>query len=159
MLYFNDTVEKIKGVGKIAKQRLSKNGIMTVGDLHGLHSDQRLIVEIARRMKGLPVAFIMQFLKNIKDLSHEDALPIVYCNEENPYTAKFGSEKNEWDEPAWIHEKKKLQTFAKTMCIIDLVKHMVIEAKNAMQIHNTKTLTQFTMMLLPESRTSPALNG
>ena len=50
MLYFNDTVEKIKGVGKIAKQRLNKNEIMTVGDLHGLHSNQRLIVEIARRM-------------------------------------------------------------------------------------------------------------
>jgi hypothetical protein len=49
-LYFNDTVDKIEGVGKIAKQRLNKNGIMTVGDLHGLHSNQRLIVEIARRM-------------------------------------------------------------------------------------------------------------
>ncbi len=42
MLYFNDTVDKIVGVGKIAKQWLNKNGIMTVSDLHGLHSDLRL---------------------------------------------------------------------------------------------------------------------
>jgi hypothetical protein len=73
------------GVGKIAKQRLIDNGIMTVGDLHGLHSGQRLIVEIARRTKGLPVTSITLFLENIKDLSHEDASPTVYyCNEENP---------------------------------------------------------------------------
>ncbi len=78
MLYFNDTVNRIVGVGKIAKQWLNKNGIMTVGDLHELHSDQRLIVKIARRTKGLLVTSITQLLENIKDLSHEDAPPIVY---------------------------------------------------------------------------------
>ncbi len=78
MLYFNDIVDKIVGVSKIAKQRLNKNGIMTVSDLHGLHSDQRLIVEIARRTKGLPVTSITWFLENIKDLSHEDTPPIFY---------------------------------------------------------------------------------
>ena len=41
----------------------------------------------------------------------------------------LGRKKNEWDEPAWIHEIKKLTTFAKTVCIINLVKYMVIEAK------------------------------
>jgi hypothetical protein len=79
------------GVGKIARQQLNKNGIMTVSDLHGLNSDQRLIVKIARRMKGLPVTSVTRFLENIKDLSHEDAPPIVYyCNEENPYAANLG---------------------------------------------------------------------
>ncbi len=78
----------------------------------------------------MPVTSITQFLENIKDLSHEDAPPIVsYCDEENPYAAKFGLEENEWGEPAWIDEIKKLQTFVKTMCITDLVKHMVMEAK------------------------------
>ena len=48
MLYLNDSVDKIEGVGKIAKQRLNSNGIYTVGDLHGLHSAERLIVEIAK---------------------------------------------------------------------------------------------------------------
>ncbi len=121
-----------KGASKIAKQMLKENGIVTVRDLHGLHFDQRLIVEIARRTKGLPVASIMWFLENIKNLSHEDAPPIFYyCDEENTYAAKFRPEENEWGELAWIHEIKKLQSFAKTVCIIDLVKHIVMrEAKD-----------------------------
>jgi hypothetical protein len=73
MLYFNDT---IVGVGKIAKHHLKKNGIMTADDLHGLYSDQKLFVEIARRTKRLPVRSITRFLE--KDLSHEDAPLIVY---------------------------------------------------------------------------------
>ena len=102
---------------------------MTVRDLHGLHSSQKLIFKIARRKKGVPVASIMRFLENIKDLSHEDApLIVYYCNKENPYAAKFGLEENKWGEPAWIHEIKSLQIFAKTVCIINLVKHMVMEA-------------------------------
>jgi hypothetical protein len=108
---------------------LNENEIMTVRDLHGLHSSQKLIFKIARRKKGLPVASIMRFLENIKDLSHEDApLIVYYCNKENPYAAKFGLEENKWGEPAWIHEIKSLQIFAKTVCIINLVKHMVMEA-------------------------------
>ncbi len=72
----------------------------------------------------------------------------------------FWQDENEWGEPAWIHEFKKIETFAKTMCITDLVKHMVMEAtKNAMQTHNTKTLTPFTMMRLPKLHTSFAFNG
>ena len=110
MLYLNDSVDKIEGVGKIAKQRLNSNGIYTVGDLHGLHSEERLIVEIAKRTKGLPVASIKWFLDNCKHLSHVDAPTIVYyCDDENLYAAKFGSKKNEWDEPAWIHEIKNRQ--------------------------------------------------
>jgi hypothetical protein len=38
-------------------------------------------------------------------------------------------EENKWGEPAWIDEVKKLQTFAKTRCITNFVKHMVMEAK------------------------------
>jgi hypothetical protein len=88
------------------------------------------MVKIARRMKGLPVASSMRFLENIKDLSHEDALLIVYYrNEENPYAATFRLEENKLCEPAWIDEIKKLQTFAKNVCITNLVKHMVMEAK------------------------------
>jgi hypothetical protein len=104
----NDSVDKIEGVGKIlAKQRLNSNGIYTVGDLHGLHSKERLIVEIAKRIKWLPAASIKRFLNNCKHLSHEDAPPIVYyCNDENPYAAKFGLQENKWGEPAWIHEIK-----------------------------------------------------
>lgn len=94
ILYLNDSVDKIEGVGKIAKQRLNSNGIYTVGDLHGLHSKERLIVEIAKRTKGLPVASIKRFLDNCKHLSHVDAPTIVYYrDDENPYAAKFGSKK------------------------------------------------------------------
>ncbi len=90
----NDSVDKIEGVGKIAKQRLNSNVIYTVGDLHGLQSEERLTVEIAKRTKGLPVASIKRFLDNCKHLSHEDAPPIVYyCDDKNPYAAKFGSKK------------------------------------------------------------------
>ncbi len=92
----NDSVNKIEGAGKIAKQQLNSNGIYTVGDLHGLHSKERLIIEIAKRTKGLLVASIKQFLDNCKHLSHEDAPPLVYyCDDKNPDAAKFGSEENE----------------------------------------------------------------
>ena len=130
MLYFDDPVDKIEGVGVIAKKRLNENQIFTVGDLHGLNSDQELIVEIVKRTKGLTVQAIARFLENSKDLSSEDAPPTVfYCDDENPYAAKFGTEENEWGEPVWIEEIKKSQTFANTICITDMVKHMVMEAK------------------------------
>ena len=98
---------KIERVGAIAKKRLNKNEIFTLGDLHRLNSNQELIVEIVKRTKGLTVQAITRFLENSKDLSGEDAPPTVfYCDDENPYAAKFGSEENEWGEPVWIEEIK-----------------------------------------------------
>ena len=108
MLYFDDPVDKIEGVGAIAKKGLNENDIFTVGDLHGLNANQELIVKIVKRMKGLMVQAITRFLENSKDLLGEDAPPTVfYCDDENPYAAKFGSEKNQWGEPVWIEEIKK----------------------------------------------------
>ena len=94
MLYFDNPVDKIERVGAIAKKCLNTNEIFTVGDLHGLNSNQELIVEIVKRTKGLTVQAITRVLENSKDLLGEDAPPSVFdCNDENPMLQNLGRKK------------------------------------------------------------------
>jgi hypothetical protein len=55
---------------------------------------------------------------------------IYFIDEDNPYTAKFGTEKDEWGQEVWMTNMKKSSAFAGKVCITDLVKHMVIQTKN-----------------------------
>jgi hypothetical protein len=53
VLYFNDSVGRIEGVGKVTKRLLNENGICNVGDLIGL--DKKSIKSIAKGTKGLTI--------------------------------------------------------------------------------------------------------
>jgi hypothetical protein len=54
VLYMNDPVSNIKGVGKVIQKLLKDNDINTIADLHGL--DMQMMNDVAGRTKGLNLA-------------------------------------------------------------------------------------------------------
>ena len=75
MLYVNDSVNRIEGVGKVAKRLLNENGIHYVGDLMGL--DKKSIKSIAKGTKGLTVTSLQRYIANCKNISPEDAPTVI----------------------------------------------------------------------------------
>ncbi len=62
-------------------------------------SEEMLFVEIASITKRLPVPSIKRLLANSEHLSHKNAPPVIYyCNDKNPYSAKFWSDENKCGE-------------------------------------------------------------
>ena len=54
VLYMNDPMSNIKGVGKVIQKLLKDNDINTIADLHGL--DVQMMNDVAGRTKGLNLA-------------------------------------------------------------------------------------------------------
>ena len=101
VLYFNDSVIRIEGVGKVAKRLLNENGILYVGDLMGL--DKKSIKSIAKGTKGLTVTSLQRYIANCKNISPEDTPTVIhYIDQVNPYAAKYGTEMDEWGEERWM---------------------------------------------------------
>jgi hypothetical protein len=64
VLYFNDSVDRNEGVGKVAKRLLNENGIHYAGDLMGL--DKKSIKSIVKGTKGLTVTSLQRYIANYK---------------------------------------------------------------------------------------------
>ena len=54
VLYMNDPMSNIKGVGKVIQKLLKDNDINTIADLHGL--DMQMMNDVAGRTKGMNLA-------------------------------------------------------------------------------------------------------
>ena len=54
VLYMNDPMSNIKGVGKVIQKLLKDNDINTIADLHGL--DMQMMNDVAGKTKGLNLA-------------------------------------------------------------------------------------------------------
>jgi hypothetical protein len=128
VLYVNDPMSNIKGVGKGIQKLLMENDINTIADLRGLN--MQMMNNIAGRTKGLNIASLKQFQISCTLASINNAPEVIYfIDEDNPYTAKFGTEKDEWGQEVWMTSMKTLPAFAGKVCISDLVKHMVMQTK------------------------------
>ncbi len=78
--YTDDSVIRVKGVGKKAEGLLSRNGINTVANLRALTKEMR--------PKGLTVKALKGYLANCEPASSENAPSITYFTEaDNPYAA------------------------------------------------------------------------
>ena len=69
--------------------------IKTIADLHEL--DMQTMNDIDGRTKGLNLASLKQFQMSFALASIDNAPAVVYfIDEDNPYAAKFGTEKDMW---------------------------------------------------------------
>ncbi len=130
VFYFNDSVHRIEGVGKVAKRLLNENenGIRYVGDLMGV--DKKSIKSIAKGTKGLAVTSLQSYIANCKNISPEDTPTVIhYIDQVNLYAARYGTEKDEWGEERWMTMIKKSTAFPGIVCITTLLKHMIMATK------------------------------
>ena len=129
VLYLDDPVSKIAGVGP-AKQKILKSvSIQIVGDFIGL--DDISLKQIAKNTPGLSIESLEKFRDNcdkVKIIPENAPASIYYIDYENPYIAKYGDTVDEWEEPLWRIEAKK-QALGNCVCITDMVKHIVIHTK------------------------------
>ncbi len=136
MLYVNDPMSKIKGVGKGIQKLLKENDINTIADLPGLN--MQIMNDISGRTKGLNITSLKQFQTSCALASIANAPAVIYLiDKDNIYAEKFGTEKEEWGQEVWMTNMKKSSAFAGKVCITDLVKHMVMQTKK-----NYKNTTQ-----------------
>lgn len=128
VLYLNDPVTKIAGVGNVKEKLLLLQGILTVGDFVGL-DDISLKLIAKSTTSGLTINALEKFRDNCDKVIPVNAPDsIYYIDHENPYLAKYGDTVDEWNEPIWRKEAKK-QALSKCVCITEMVKHIVIHTK------------------------------
>ena len=121
--YRNDPVNVIDGIGPKATAVLASGNIHTVADLLALGPAE------IRRFNISGLAGKVNTARPITSL-HRDAPKIQsYLDAENPYKAKYGDMLDDWGEEAWETVIKNSSVFTGVKCITELVKHMVIQAK------------------------------
>ena len=54
---------------------------------------------------------------------------IYHLDDANPYRHKYGIETDEWGEEAWVTKLKQCTNMTGTMCITDLLKHIIRESQ------------------------------
>ncbi len=97
MLYTNDPVIRVKGVGKKAEEFLQRNSIKTVANLRAALTEERMKDIAQSPNSGLTVKALKRYLPNCQDASFKNALSITYFAEtDNPFTARYGEEEDEW---------------------------------------------------------------
>ena len=127
--YLDDPVTKVDGVSGKKQELLTKAGIMTIQDLVGL--DDAEIKRIAKSTKGLGVAGLTAVVDASRNVLNESAPETIYYIEaENPWAAKYGTEKDEWGVEAWEAHLKKTSAFSGGACITDLVQWIASKSRD-----------------------------
>ena len=127
VVYLNDPVIMVDGIGKMTLKKLNTGNIHTVEDL--LQMDEQDIRGFTRhevkemRIPGL-VSLIEKCRLHVVEENAPDTQSFLNCD--NPYLAKYGDVRDEWGEEAWKTElKAKSPLFVGAVCITELVKHIV----------------------------------
>ena len=100
-----------------------------IGNLVVLEEED--IDNIAAWTKGLTSKALNDFFnKAMKHLVEEEAPDGVYwLDEENPFAARYGSDKDEWGVEAWVTHLKSTSAFSGVLCIKDLIQHYAMRTK------------------------------
>ena len=126
--YLNDSVKTIPGVKGTKASLLAKNGISTVQDLMIL--DEKELNQIAKSTKGLAIAGLSKLQDSIASVICKNApKETCYLDSDNPYAARYGTEKDEWGVESWVTFLKSTPSFSGVVCITDLVQHIARETK------------------------------
>jgi hypothetical protein len=104
--------------------------ITKVSDLYALcNNDDESLKRRTKNLKGLNVPGLKAMIDKAKSAQEGcRADNVNYLDASNSYEARYGSEMDEWDKPAW--KCKAQETFSlQKICINELVKHMVKTTK------------------------------
>ena len=84
---------------------LAEHDIRLIGDLVVLEEED--MEDIAARTKGLTGKALMDFFNEaMKHMVEEEAPDGVYwLDEENPFAARYGSDKDKWGVEAWVTQQ------------------------------------------------------
>ena len=127
IIYENDCVGCLSGVGKEGEKKLAEAGITQVFQLAALgnHDEEvkNTIKEVAEATK-LTVSFIQNLHLQALEAEHGDfPQEINHLLADNPYESRYGAE--------WRNEIKKTKIVRPFECVSDLVLHIVEETKKA----------------------------
>ena len=135
-LYRDDPVTKVNRLGTVSAGLLEPHGISVVSDLLALKDDDGeydtdTIEKIVKETKGVGKDGLIGWIDYCHANIVEGEVPDVeyYIDAANPYEAKYGTELNEWGEPAWRDAVKKASALSGHACVSDLVKHIVLKTK------------------------------
>ena len=119
-LYLDDLVTKVDGVSGKKQELLAKVGITRIQDVVGL--DDAEVKRIAKSTKGLGVTGLTAVFDASRNVLNESAPETInYIEVNNPWAAKYGTEKYEWGVEAQKAHLKKTSAFSGVTCIADLM--------------------------------------
>ena len=124
MIWTEDPIDVLKGVGKKKKEALVAIGIHRVNDIIGVHDDE-LFEEIQSNSSRTEdyVSLTFGFLKSLRDQARGASFGecphqiINHLEAENPYLSRFGEDR-------WEEEIAKAGELSKHKCVTDLIHHM-----------------------------------
>ena len=127
IIYENDCVGRLSGVGKEAKKKLTEAGLTQVFQLAAIGNNEQEIKEsineIANETK-LTVSFIQKLHLQALDAEHgEFPKEVNHLLSDNPYKSRYGND--------WKEEIKKTKIMRPYICVSELVLHIVEETKKA----------------------------
>ena len=144
VLYRNDTLNQMKGVGQKTVEKLKLIGIKTVNDLQKMTNLNDIISP-----DGLSVNKVTQLIEQASKALDQDCPPTIdHRKHENPYKSRYGSD--------WKTQLKKSVTFCHSISICDYIKHIMEQSRNIMKdtIHEDTWMVYHDALSLMTSKST-----
>jgi hypothetical protein len=120
-LYNNDTIDRIKDVGKLTAKKLNAANIILIEDLIDLTADQIKETSLLSTLTIKRINNILQYTRT-NVIMTLDPPGIDYRRATDPYLAKFGEE-------GIMREIRKYVFLSGNVCITDTVQHIYRESE------------------------------
>ena len=116
LLYFNDLVKRIKGVGKNTEKQLMLVGIHTLGEL-SVMTDEKL-----KKISSIKLPRLIRLHDTVKESLFLEDRPkdINYLIAANPYQARY--------EKDWETEMEKSTSLSRYVCVTKVIDHVYEES-------------------------------
>jgi hypothetical protein len=121
VLYINDTIDKIKNVGKLTATKLNAASIIIVQDLLDLTVDKVIIISSFSKITVERINKIIDYTKETVIMTVAP-LEVDYRLSPDPYLAKFGEEGR-------MREIRKSVFLSGNVCITDMIEHIYKESE------------------------------
>ena len=115
LLYFNDLVKRIKGVGKNTEKQLMLVGIHTLGELSVMTDDE------LKTISPIKLPRLIRLYDTVKESLFLEDRPkdINYLIAANPYQVRYGED--------WATEIDKSISLSNYVCVTKLIDHIYEE--------------------------------
>ena len=143
VIYTDESVMKLKSVGKKTNDKLNSMGIKIVSDLQKILDPNQVLLP-----QGFSKKAFQQVWQYAKDASLEKTpSPIDHRKALNPYLSRYG-------EGQWEKFLKKSPTLSTSVVITDYIEHMMAESKRVMAdtMHSSDWMVYHDALSLMTSR-------
>jgi len=119
-LYLDDSLSKLKKVGKVTSKKLADNGFITVSDLKNIVDPDTIDIV------GVSKPVFKRIWEQTQSAFDSNApSPIDHGSAPNPYLSKFGTN--------WEQHLRKSSAFSSVIVVTEYIEHLMKESERAMK--------------------------